>query len=233
MLRQNLTLAGVGILVLVALGFLGWAALRPLTSPVAMATPQPSATAPAPALPDTASATDAEMVIVAETGGVIATTLFTMTLPAGWQWTTEPLTGDRPEAITQLAPLVIAWPAGASFAQSQIRFSIAAMPRNALSLEQYMADVAEHFSSTTGVDVVDARLVTDLRRDGMPAALIRYVTTSPIGESSGYQAATFDATGTQLLIATLVHQIAATDGERLFYTLVGALHLPANQAPGE
>lgn len=231
MLRQNLTLAGVGLLVLAALAFLGWAALRPLTSPVVAATPQPGATAPASALPDTAPATVAAP--VAAMGGVIATTLFTMTLPEGWQGTTEPLTGDQPEAITQLAPLVIAWPAGTSFAQSQARFSIAAMPRNALSLEQYMADVAEHFSSTTGVDVVDARLVTDLRHDGLPAALIHYVTTSPTGEISGYQAATFDATGTQLLIATLVHQIAATDGERLFYTLVGALHLPANQAPGE
>jgi hypothetical protein len=167
------------------------------------------------------------------TGAVIATDLFTMTLPEGWQWTTQPWPDDRPEMTSQLAPLVTAWPVGESFEQSQIRFSIAAMPRHALSLERYILDVTEHFSSTTGVDPVEARLVTDLRRDGLPVAFIRYATTSPAGEVSGYQAATFDITGTQLLVATLVHQADTTDGERVFRTLVGSLHLPANQASGE
>jgi hypothetical protein len=71
--------------------------------------------------------------------------------------------------------------------------------------------VAEQFSSTTGVAMsVDARLVTDSASRRLPVALvIRYVATTPTGEFSGYQAATFDATGTQLLIATLVHQQVA------------------------
>lgn len=221
MSRQNLTLLGVGGLVLVALAFMGWAVLRPLNSSVAVATPQLTAAAAVAMTPPAAP-------VIA--GGVIATDLFTMTLPEGWQWTTQAWSGEQAAANAHLAPLVLAWPDGENFEQSQTRFSIAAMPRNELSLERYLLDVTEHFSDTAGADTVDARLVTDLRHDGLPAAIIAYAISSPAGEVNGYQAATFDTTGTQLLIATLVHQTDTTDGEHLFRTLVGSLYLsaPAN-----
>ena len=216
MSQQNLALFGVGGLVLVALVFMGWAAVRPLDPSVAVATPQLTAAVVAMTPPATTGAV----------GDIIATELFTMTLPDGWQWTTQAWSGEQ-AASAQLAPLVLAWPVGENFEQSQTRFSIAAMPRNELSLERYLLDVTEHFSDTAGAATVDARLVTDLRRDGLPAAIIAYTISSPAGEVNGYQAATFDTTGTQLLIATLVHQADTTDGERLFRTLVGSLYLPA------
>lgn len=222
MSRQKLTLAGLGLLTLGALAFLGWAALRPVTSSVAEVTPPPAASTQPSTLP-----------AAAMTDNVIATDLFTMTLPEGWQWTTQPWGDWQSDRDPQIAPLALAWPIGSSFEESATRFSIAAMPRYALSLEQYMLDVAGALSDTTGVAAVNARLVTDLRSDGLPTALIRYVTKSPAGEMIGYQAATFDDTGAKLLIATLVHQPDLPDGERLFRTLVSSLHLPTSDATGE
>jgi hypothetical protein len=228
MSRQNLTLAGVGLLVLLALAFLGWAALRPLpTSPAvgtpqADATPTPTATVPTPTtLPEATT-----------TSSVIATDLYTLTLPEGWQWMTQAWTADLPVAA-QLAPVVLAWPVGSSFEASVTRLSIATLPRQRLSLERYLLDVTESFSGTAGVDVVDARVVTDLRRDGLPVALIRYDMAVDGGEVSSRQAVTFDATGTHLLIVTLVHRAGSEESERLFRTLVGALYVPATYASGE
>ncbi|HAJ34385.1 MAG TPA: hypothetical protein DCL15_01650 [Chloroflexi bacterium] len=226
MSRQNLALAGVGLLVLLALAFLGWAALRPLpTSPAAItpqvdATPPPTVAPPPTALPD------------ATTSSVVATELYTVTLPEGWQWTTQAWTGDAP-VTASVTPVVIAWPAGSSFETSLTRLSIATLPRQALSLERYLLDVNEVFSSTAGVDVLDARVVTDLRHDGLPVAFIRYIMPASGGEVSGRQAATFDASGTHLLIVTLVNHADSEESERLFRTLVGALNMPTIYASGE
>ena len=213
MRRQNLMLVIIGGLVLIALIFMGWAAARPLPSAAPDITPTP------PTM--TVEATSAAPLLAS----VINTELFTMTLPAGWQATTQTWTGDQPEGMPHLAPLVVAWPGSGAFEQSRVRFSIAAMPRNALSLEQYLIDVTEQFSGTTGVSNVDAGFVTDLRRDGLPAALVTYDMMTPAGAFTGYQAATFDASGTQLLIATLAHAADAEDGDRLFRDLMGSLHL--------
>jgi hypothetical protein len=218
MQRQNMMLVVVGVLVLIALIFMGWAATRPLPSADADATPT---------LPITmTAAASAESL----PGDVIATEFFTMTLPTGWQATSQTWTGDQPEGMTHLAPLIVAWPGEGAFEQSRVRFSIAAMPRNALSLEQYLVDVTEQFSGAAGMSNVDIALVTDLRQDGLPAAMVTYAMTTPAGAFTGYQAATFDALGTQLLIATLVHEASVEDGDRVFRDLVGSLHLlaPAN-----
>lgn len=231
MSRQNLALAGVGLLVLLALAFLGWAALRPLPVPPAAVTPpvdvtpSPTAAPPSTALPD-ATTTHAS------TSSVVATELYTLTLPEGWQWTTQAWTGDPPVAAP-VTSVVIAWPAGSSFETSLTRLSIATLPRQALSLERYLLDVTEVFSDTAGVDVLDARVVTDLRHDGLPVAFIRYVLPASGGEVSGRQAATFDASGTHLLIVTLVHHADSDETERLFRTLVGALNMPTTYASGE
>lgn len=222
MSRQNLALAGVGLLVLLALAFLSWAALRPLSAPPVAVTPQADVTPSPTASPDTPTARS-----------VIATDLYALTLPEGWQWTTQAWPDEQLTAAASLAPVVIAWPAGSSFEASLTRLSIATMPRQALSLERYLLDVTETFSDTAGVDVVDARVVTDLRRDGLPVAFIRYEMTVSGGEVSGRQAATFDATGTHLLIVTLVNQANVADDERLFRSLFDALSVPTIHASGE
>lgn len=227
MSRQNLALAGVGILVLLALTFTAWAALRPLSAPPAAEVTPPAADTPTPTAPPEAPP------VAATASSVIATDLYTLTLPEGWQWTTQVWTGDQPAALTQPAPVVIAWPIGGAFEASPTRLSIAALPRQALSLERYLLDVTEVFSNTAGADVVDARVVTDLRRDGLPVAHIRYVMSSPAGDVSGNQAATFDATGSHLLIATLVQPVVLEEDERLFRTLIGSLSVPTRETSGE
>jgi len=76
-------------------------------------------------------------------------------------------------------------------------------------------------------------LDTDLRRDGLPAALIPYSVATPAGELEGYQAAMLDASGSQLLLATLVHQTDGAETEALFRSLLSSLHFlePENEKP--
>ena len=162
MQRQNLLVMVVGGLVVAAVLFMGWAATRSLT-PAAEAPPAtatPATPAPSPAAQPAA-------------GGVIATELFTMTLPAGWGYTLQAWRGEQPTAAEALAPLVTAWQGGAAFADSPNRFSIATMPRNDLELEQYPLDVMEQLSTMAGIGNVTSELVTHLRRDALPAALVR------------------------------------------------------------
>ena len=222
MQRQNLVLVAVVMLVLAAMGFMGWAATR-------SATP---AAEPAPVATPIVTARPGDQVAV-ETGGVVATALFTLTLPAGWQHTTQAWTGGQPAETAYLAPLMVAWQGGATFEQSPMRLSIAALPRNDLSLQQYLLDVTEQFSSTQSVSEITAHLDTDLRRDGLPAALIHYSVAMPAGELEGYQAAMLDASGSQLLLATLVHQTDGAETEALFRSLLSSLHFlePENEKP--
>lgn len=213
MQRQTLLLVAVGGLVVAALIFMGWAATRSLT-PAAEAPPAtvtPAAGAPSPTVQPTAE-------------GIIDTGLFTMTLPAGWGYTLQVWHGEQPAAAEALAPLVTAWQGGATFAESPNRFSIATLPRNELELEQYVIDVTEQLSTMAGVSNITSELVTDLRSDGLPAALVRYTMATPAGEFTGYQAATLDAAGTQLIVATLAQRRDGADDPSLFRTLIGALH---------
>lgn len=213
MQRQNLVLVVVGMLVLAALGFMGWAATRPA--------PPAAELAPVATPMGTAHAGDK---VAAMTGGVVATDLFTLTLPADWQYTTQVWTGKQPAEMAYLAPLVVAWQGGATFEQSPMRFSIAALPRNDLSLQQYLLDVTEQFSDAQGVRDITARLDADLRRDGLPAAFVHYSMATPAGEVGGYQAAMLDASGSQLLLATLAHQADGAETEQLFRSLLSSLH---------
>jgi hypothetical protein len=213
MQRQTLLLIVAGGLVVAALIFMGWAATRSLT-PAAEA-PTAAAT-PATATPSPAARPAAE--------GIIVTELFTMTLPAGWQYTLQEWRGEPPVAAEALAPRVTAWQGGDTFEQSPNRFSIATLPRNELELEQYVIDVTEQLSSAAGVSAVTAEIVTDLRRDALPVALIRYTMATPAGEVKGLQAAMLDAAGTQLIVATLVQRGDGADPAPFFRTLIGALH---------
>mgnify|MGYP005840739061 CR=1 FL=1 len=235
MSRQNLALIGVGILVLLALAFTVWAAVRPLSAPpTAVVTPS------AEVAPSTEVTPPAEVTLTPTAlpdaltvSSVITTDLYTLILPAGWQWTTQVWAGDSSAAVAQLAPVVVAWPPNNSFEASPTRLSIATMPRQALSLERYLLDVSEVFSNSADAGVVDARIVTDLRGDGLPVAYIRYIMSTPAGEVSGHQAATFDGAGSHLLIVTLAHPSALEEGERLFRALIGSLIVPAKAASGE
>ncbi len=212
MQRQTLLLILVGALVVAALLFMSWAATRPI-APAAEA-PTAVATVAPPPSPSAAPAAE----------GIITTELFTMTLPPGWQYTTQQWAGEQTGAMAPPAQLVTAWQGGAAFEDSPLRFSIAALPRHELALEQYVIDVIEQFSRTTGVSAVTAAIVTDLRRDGLPAALVSYTLATPAGEFTGHQAAALDAAGTQLIIATLAQRNDGADSEPLFRTLIDALH---------
>lgn len=221
MQRQTLLLIVTGGLVVAALIFMGWAATRSLTPTAEAPTAAPT---PATATPSPAAQPAAE--------GIIATGLFTMVLPAGWQTTLQEWRGEPPAAPAALAPLATAWQGGDTFEQSPNRFSIATLPRNELELEQYVIDVTEQLSSAAGVSAVTAEIVTDLRRDGLPAALVRYTMATPAGEVTGLQAATLDAAGTQWIVATLAQRSDGADPAPLFRTLIGALHFLEPAAAG-
>jgi len=218
MSRQNLALTGVGVLVLLAFGLMAWAATRT----VPPSAPPPSPTMPAAptiqpdARPDTAAPTSS---------GVIATDLFSLTLPAGWQFTTQPWPTMQSAGATVAAPLIAAWPGASNFAESPVRLTIAALPRHDLALAQYLRDVEEQFNNTPGIGDVAGSIVTDLRRDGLPVAVLTYTTSMPTGAFAGQQAATFDAAGAHLLLLTLVQPADADDGASLLHTLMDALHL--------
>ena len=92
----------------------------------------------------------------------------------------------------------------AAFADSRLRFTLVAVPRNELSLERYLDDVRSQLLESDPVSDVSARIATDLRQDGLPVALISYRLGTQMGQMVGYQVAALDATGEQLLIATLV-----------------------------
>ncbi len=213
MRRQNTILVIAGLLVLGSLAFLGWAALQ-VTAPAA-APPQP--TAVDPGNPPTAGVNAQQ--------GVVATELFTMTLPAGWLYTQEAFAEQAPVDPLQAQSLVVAWQGGDTFEQSERRFNVVAMPRNGLTLEQYLVEAAERFTNTGGIGNVTTDLVTDLRSDGLPAALVGYSISLERGESVGHQAVMIASDDTQLLVATLSHPADGSDVEQLFRTLVGAMHL--------
>lgn len=221
MRKQNLTLLAVGVLVLLSVIFMGWAAMG--RTP---ATPSPTEPAPTALLADATAQTSA----TPAAGGIVATGLFTMTLPDGWQYTTEQWAGAPPADMNHFAPLVIAWRGGPTFEQSPTRFNIVAMPRNDLTLDQYLVDVREQFSTTEGVADVNADIVTDLRDDGLPAVLVSYAMATAAGDFQGYQAVTLDGAANQIVIATLAHQADGVDAEQLFRTLVGSIYFAAPES---
>lgn len=212
MRRQNLMLLIVGLLVLISLVFMGWAASQ-RTLPAA-ATPEPTIV----------DASDAPVAGAPVQQGPVNTEMFTMTLPAGWQYSQDERISQMPVDPSHVQPLVVAWQGPNAFEQSAVRFNVVAMPRNGLSLEQYLVEASERFSGTESMSNVTPQLVTDLRADGLPAALIGYAISLDAGEFTGYQAVMISPDETKLLIATLAHPADGSDVEQLLRTLVGSMH---------
>lgn len=215
MSRQTLLLIIVAALVVVSLAFLGWVALRPLNT----ALPPPALVTEA-ALPTAATAPRA---LTSSPGGVVVTELFTITLPADWvyaehQWPAEIAAGARPTP-----PRLVAWQPETDFAESPARLSFAIVPRHALALAQYVADVDAQLRADPGVRDLDSVQVTDVRSDGLPVGLLRYTTDTVMGETGAVQVAMLDLAGDNLVIATLADRRGAAAAETTLRAILATL----------
>jgi len=216
MRNQTLWIVIVGVLVIASALFMVWAALRPLeTAPPPLVPntplpPSPASTSPTP----TRSAWQ-------EGGALLDLDWVTLSMPTGWRYVVTEWVADPPSDAQGTVPLLMAWRDAAAFADSRLRFTLVAVPRNELSLERYLDDVRGQLLASDHVSDVTARIATDLRQDGLPVALISYRLGTQMGQMVGYQVAALDATGEQLLIATLVQPEG--DGMQLLRSFIAAM----------
>lgn len=194
MRNQTLWIVIVGVLVIGSALFMGWAALRPLESTL----PLPAAATPLPAAPTPIRQAWQEGGDLLDLGRV------KIAMPTGWRYVVREWAADPPPDAQGAEPLLMAWSDAETFAEGRLRFTLVAVPRNELSLERYLDDVRSQLLEDSHVSDVAARIATDLRQDGLPVALISYRTGTQTEQMVGYQVAALDATGEQLLIATLV-----------------------------
>ena len=216
MRSQTLWTIIVGVLVIASALFMAWAALRPLET-----APAPVADPPTPtSSPPTHNAWQ-EGGVWQEGEGTLDLDWVTFSMPAGWRYVVKQWPDDPPFDMQDVAPLLIAWRGAETFADSILRFTLVAIPRNDLSLERYLEDVRSQLAEDESVSDVAARLATDLRPDGLPVALVSYRVATQLGRMVGHQVAALDATGEQLLIATLVQP--EEDGMQLLRSFTGAM----------
>lgn len=204
MRNQTLWIVIVGVLVVASALFVVWAALQPLET----APPPPATNTPLPPSPVSTSPTPTRSAWQ-EGSALLDLDWVTLSMPTGWRYVVKEWAADPPSTVRGAVPLLMAWRDAATFADSRLRFTLIAVPRNGLSLERYLDDVRSQLLEDAYVSDVVARIATDLRADGLPVALISYRTGTQMGQTQigqmvGYQVAALDATGEQLLIATLV-----------------------------
>ncbi|MCS6826911.1 MAG: hypothetical protein NZ553_09885 [Caldilinea sp.] len=210
MRNQTLWTVIIGVLVIASALFMVWAALRPLETAPTPVVDAPSAATPSPTRN-----------IWQEGDGLLDLDWVMLTMPAGWRYVVKQWPDEPPPDTPGVAPLLMAWRETETFADSTLRFALVAVPRNELSLERYLEDVRNQLAEDESVSDVTARLATDWRQDGLPVALISYRIATQMGRLVGHQAAALDATGEQLLIATLVRP--EDDGMQLLRTFIGAM----------
>ena len=215
MSRQTLLLISVAAAVVASLAFFAWAALRPLDSTA----PPPAIVTPA-ALPAAATAPSERTALP---GGVIVTQGFTVTLPTEWVYAEQPWPASSSTTVRPTPPQIVAWQSETDFVESPVRLSITTVPRDALSLEQYLADVDAQLRADPGVRDLESAQVTDVRVDGLPAGLIRYTADSAGGEVGAVQVALLDADGDSLVIATLADRRGAAAAETTLRNILATL----------
>jgi hypothetical protein len=220
--RQTLLIVVVSLLVVASALFMGWAALRTDAPPAPMPLPSPTIADAAPTAANAPHATQ-------HNGGEIDLGMLTIALPVEWRFLRNQWPEAAPVDLNDAPPLLAAWQGGERFADAPLRFTLFSIARNDLSLERYASDVAEQLGATEGVRDIATVIDPTLRSDTLPVAYIRYTQETPAGRMHGHQAATFDATGDQIVIATLVQQDGSADAEELLRTLVGSMHFGAGQ----
>jgi len=211
MRRQTLLIVALSTLVLMAALFMGWAARRTV-EPAATPTPAPTV-----AVAATPTGDGSQM-----GGGVIDLGQLTVTLPEDWRYVLNAWPDAAPAELAGSAPLLTAWHGAAGFRAAPLHLTLLSVERNALSLERYASDVAEQLIAAEGVSDVAAVIANNFRSDTLPVAYLSYTKESSSGRQYGYQIATFDAHGDNIVIATLLTQ-SSNSGEEILRTLVKSL----------
>jgi hypothetical protein len=210
--RQTLPIVAVGVLVMASALFMSWAALH-TTPPTATPTP----VTPSPAITAAPTADGSQ-----SGGDSVDLGVLTLVLPTDWRYQVNAWPQAAPAELADVTPLLAAWRGASSFSAAPLRFTVIMVERNALSLERYASDVAEQLAAAGNVTDVRSALDTDFRNDTLPVAYLRYAKDSASGRQYGYQVATFDAHGDNIVVTTLVTQ-SSNDGEELLRTLVKSM----------
>lgn len=221
MRRQTLPFIVVSVLVIASALFMGWTALRTV-QPAATPFPTPSLVAPTSTAAPTAKH-------ALPGGGEIDLGLLTMALPEDWRFLRNEWPETAPAGLDNSPPMLAAWQGSEQFGEAPLRFTLLSVKRNALSLQRYANDVRQELDANEEVSDIETSIDTTFRADALPVAYIHYTQETPAGSIRGYQAATFDAAGDQIVIATLVQQAGGDDVEQILRSLVRSMNFVARQ----
>lgn len=179
----------------------------------------PTSAAPPQMTPDVKDLTAAGVVTPAVHDDLI------VTLAPEWQ--TGPATvRDRLAAQSPAEVLLVAWQESDTFEGAPVRLTILRVPGNGLSLDRYVAGLAQTMASYDEVTVVSTEMTTTLRQDGLPAGVVHYRVADRVGEQIGYQAALFDPAGEKIVAVTMSAAAGRGDAEALFRAVVRQVRFP-------
>lgn len=227
MLRLPLTALSIACLILLSFWSIWRTKLAPLFAPQPLATPTvhmaatpPVATPPGAVLPTPAPTLPALQIAT----GVAALPPFHLPLPADWRYVNLPHDHLR-EQLPQLASLsalgelalrlpallpdgstvVVAWSSAEATQTGLIAY---ALPRETLTLEQYVAESVSHLRTQPTI-ILHRAEVNDTIHAEVPVAFLHYtqlgVSTSAVtGDRDGYQLVIFDRAAEKLLLLTWI-----------------------------